>query len=129
MADEIAIPYLLYDDAQAAVDWLTDALDAECVQTQLDEAGNLFHAEVRIGKARIMLGDPGPEEAYGGPAQAKRIHAMVLVYVPEVDDIFAKAVAAGATPLAEPADKPWGDRTCGFIDPQGQHWYFHRAPA
>ena len=51
------------------------------------------------------------------------------VYVPEVDDLFAKVVAAGATVLAEPADKPWGDRTCGFIDPQGQHWYFHRAPA
>jgi PhnB protein len=94
------------------------------VDSQLDKQGKLFHADLRLSEARIMLGAPGPDARYAGPGDG-RIHAMMLVY----DDLFAKAVAAGATPLAEPADKPWGDRTCGFIDPQGQHWYFHRAPA
>ena len=128
MADECAVPYLLYDDAQAAVDWLIEALGCDLVETQLEKQGNLFHAELRLGDARIMLGDPGPDASYSGPKPGQPMHAMLLVYVPEVDELFARTVAAGAKVLDEPADKPWGDRTFGIKDPQGHCWYFHAHP-
>ncbi len=128
-SDLVAVPYLLYDDAQAAVDWFVEATGAEVVQTQLDKHGTLFHAEVRLGPARIMLGDPGPDPAYGGPQPGGRTAAMVLVYVDEVDALFERMVAASATVLAAPADQAYGDRSFGITDPQGHCWYFHKRGA
>ncbi|MCH2135492.1 MAG: VOC family protein [Phycisphaerales bacterium] len=119
MAQEAAIAYLLYDDAQAAVDWLVDVLGAVVTESQNDKQGDLFHAQMQLGEAVFMVGSPGPDPRYGGPRE-DRIHAMMLVYVPEVDELFTRLVDGGAAPLAEPADQPWGDRTCGVRDPQGQ---------
>ena len=127
MPPSLAVPYLLYDDAQAALDWVVEALGCTITDTQLDKSGALFHADVRLGEARIMLGAPGPDDRYGGPGTS-RIHAMVLVYVPDVDALFARVTTHGATVLAELTDTPWGDRTFGIADPQGQCWYFHQRP-
>ena len=96
---------------------------------QLDKHGPLLHAEGRLGPARIMLGAPGPDPAYGGPQPEGRTAAMVLVYVDEVDALFDRVVAAGATVLAELADKAYGDRLFGITDPQGHCWYFHKRSA
>ncbi len=37
----------------------------------------------------------------------------------EVDETFAKVVAAGAEPVMEPTTEPWGQRTCYIADPEG----------
>lgn len=49
-------------------------------------------------------------------------HFEIALYVDtfeEVDIEFAKAVAKGATPVLEPTDEPWGQRTCYIADPEG----------
>jgi PhnB protein len=46
-----------------------------------------------------------------------------MLYVPDVDTIFDRAVEAGATSLAAPADRPWGDRDGAVTDPGGNTWY------
>ena len=38
---------------------------------------------------------------------------------PDVDALFRHAVDAGATPLAEPHDAPWGQRVSHVADPNG----------
>lgn len=38
---------------------------------------------------------------------------------PEVDDLFARAVAAGAVPYLAPVSKPWGQRVAYVRDPDG----------
>ena len=40
----------------------------------------------------------------------------------QVDTAYAAAVAAGATPVAEPVDRPWGGRSAYFADPEGNRW-------
>ena len=40
----------------------------------------------------------------------------------EVDAAFAKAVSAGATPLAEPTKMHWGGYSSYFADPDGHVW-------
>jgi len=99
MPPSLAVPYLLYDDAQAALDWVVAALGFTITDTQLDKSGALFHAKVHLSEARIMLGAPGPNARYGG------------------------------TVLDKPSYKPWGDRTFGICDHQGQCWHFHQRPA
>lgn len=40
----------------------------------------------------------------------------------QVDASFAAAVAAGATPVAEPTDREWGGRSAYIADPEGNRW-------
>jgi hypothetical protein len=42
---------------------------------------------------------------------------MLSLDVPDVDGIFNRAVAAGATPIIAPYDAHWGDRYAEFRDP------------
>ena len=42
--------------------------------------------------------------------------------VPDIDKRFAHAVAAGATPVMQPADMFWGDRYGQLRDPFGVLW-------
>lgn len=39
--------------------------------------------------------------------------------VPDVDAAYAELVAAGATPVCSPVDRPWGQRTAYVADPDG----------
>jgi len=43
----------------------------------------------------------------------------VIVHVSDVDAVYRKAVAAGYTPEAEPADATWGERYFHICDPDG----------
>ena len=47
----------------------------------------------------------------------------------EVDATFDAAVAAGATPVAEATDRPWGGRSAFIADPEGNRWEITWGPA
>ncbi len=49
-------------------------------------------------------------------------HFEIALYVDtfeEVDKEYEKAISKGATPVLEPTDEPWGQRTCYIADPEG----------
>ena len=46
----------------------------------------------------------------------------------QVDIAFAAAVAAGATPVAEPVARDWGGRSGYIADPEGNRWEIAWAP-
>jgi len=116
-------PYLLYEDAGAAVDWLCNVFGMAERFRLVDEAGRLNHAEVTIGGDHvIMLGSPGGD--YQSPASSGHVHSQVYVYVDDVDAHFARAKAAGTTTLEEPVDQFYGDRRYGALDLEGHQWYF-----
>ena len=62
-----------------------------------------------------MLADALPPEY---PPTSSRIH----LYVPDLDAVYAQAMAAGATSVAEPADQFYGDRLARITDPHGNQW-------
>lgn len=70
--------------------------------------------ELRFGGSLVMVSDGG---GVHDPAPA-----FLIVYVGDVDAVFAGAVAAGATPVEEPEDMPWGDRRATFLDGWGNKW-------
>ena len=70
-------------------------------------------AEMRIGDSIVMVSD-APER--------DPIPAFLYVYVNDTDATFARAVAAGAAPLEEPADMPYGDRRGTVRDVWGNTW-------
>ena len=77
--------------------------------------GKVAHAELKIGDSVVMLADS--TEKY------PPIGSHLYVYLENVDSIFNRSLAAGATSIQEPADQFYGDRTAGFRDPTGNLWW------
>jgi PhnB protein len=47
----------------------------------------------------------------------------LLVYVPDVDAAYKRAIDAGATPMNPPANQDYGSRDGSVKDPAGNEWY------
>ena len=115
-------PYLLYEDAAAAIDFLTSAFGFEESMRMTDDDGRVTHAELHLGEDSVMLGYPG--EDYQSPKKADHRSGLVHVYVDDVDAHFERAKAAGAEIVLEPTDQEYGDRRYDAKDPEGQLWSF-----
>ena len=115
-------PYLLYEDAPAAVNFLTEAFGFREVHRTTGAAGGM-HVEMDVGRdgARIYLGAPGPH--FRGPATVGRT-SIVYVLVDDVNRHHDRAKAAGAEIVEELTDLPYGDRRYGCRDAQGHEWTF-----
>ena len=48
--------------------------------------------------------------------------AFLHLYVPDADQTYARAVAAGAHVIEAPAVMPWGDRRATVSDAWGNLW-------
>jgi PhnB protein len=117
-------PQLVFDNAAQAIDWYKKGLGAEEKSRALGPDGKVIHAELQIGDSRIMLND-----AMGGVKSAQAFGGSPIslwVYVPNCDELFNRAVAAGADvgpgPMGQLGDQFWGDRTGTVIDPFGYQW-------
>jgi PhnB protein len=115
-------PYLLYEDVDATLDWLTGAFGFTERVRMKGPDGKTNHAEVSLGDGVVMMGNPGP--GYQNPKRRGGATQLVYVYVDDVDKHCATARAAGARILNEPADQFHGDRTYGAEDPEGHQWSF-----
>ena len=95
------------------VDFVMHVFGAEELERVESRKG--FHIEVKIGDSVVVLevGEP--------PTTATR--ASVYVYVPDVDAAYDRAIQAGATSLAKPADKPYQERGAGILDSFGNTWW------
>ncbi|MEN3341857.1 MAG: hypothetical protein V7644_1261 [Actinomycetota bacterium] len=115
-------PYLLYEDAPAAVAFLTKAFGFREVRRTTGAAGGM-HVEMEVGAegALIYLGSPGG--GFRGPAAVGRT-SLLYVLVDDVDAHHERAKAAGATIVEELTDLPYGDRRYGCRDAQGHEWTF-----
>lgn len=115
-ADHTAVsPYLLVSDARALLDFLAATFAARELHRKMREDGSIMHAEVRIDDTVLMLGER--------PQRAPSLCGSVHVYVPDVDACYHRGLAAGASSVSPPADQPYGDRTAGLRDPQGNLWW------
>jgi PhnB protein len=108
-------PCLTVEGAAKLIDFLKAAF-AATVKERVDMPdGSVAHAEVRIGDSIVMLGDAKPE----WPA----VRTNLYLYVPDVDAVFAAAIAAGATVVREVRDEFYGDRSGGVKDTWGNQWF------
>jgi len=119
-------PYLLYEDGEAAITFLTEAFGFREVDRATGGAGGI-HVEMETGAhgGRVYVGSP-PGGQFRGPGAVGRT-SLVYVLVPDVDAHHDRAKAAGATITEELVDLPFGDRRYTCRDPQGHEWAFATA--
>ena len=121
-ADLTTTPYLCVHDGAAAIDWYVEALGAMEEFRVVGDDGLLGHAELKVDGARFMLSDEYPALGVVSPRTLGGTAMAIHLGVVDVDGAYARAVAAGATPLREPADQPHGARGGTLVDPFGHRW-------
>jgi uncharacterized glyoxalase superfamily protein PhnB len=109
-------PYLVVRGAQKSMDFLKKAFGAELAGEAIKRPdGSIMHATIKIGDCMVMMSD--------ATDQHPPMQSMLYVYVPDVDAVYRRAVAAGGTSVMEPADQFYGDRSGGVKDPAGNQWW------
>lgn len=108
-------PYLIVNGAAATIEFLKKAFGAVELLRVPDPSGRVMHAEVRVDDSVVMMGD----SAEGWPPVGAHVH----IYVPDVDAIYQRALAAGATSVQEPLKKQDADKRGGVKDAGGTTWW------
>ena len=118
------IPYLVYADAPAAVEFLCNAYGFEAGLLMEMGEGVLGHAELHLGDNVVFLATAFEEMGLASPKNLGGVHAQVMIYVDDVDAHYAHTKAAGAEITEAIADQFYGDRTYRTVDLEGHHWTF-----
>jgi PhnB protein len=121
---EGATPYLIINGASAAIDFYKKGFGATETMRIPAPGGKVGHAEIKIGKATIMLADESPEMDHKGPRSLGGSPVSLVIYVPNVDEFIKRAVDAGAKLIRSVEDKFYGDRSGSLEDPFGHQWHF-----
>lgn len=118
--------YLIVDDAARAIDFYARAFGAEeLYRLPMKDAGGrekIGHAEIRIGDTQLMLCDEWPEMDALGPNTRGGPTASFVLYGPDADAAWQRAVDAGAKPDRAVREEFWGDRMGTVVDPFGHKW-------
>jgi PhnB protein len=117
-----ATPYLCIKGAARAIEFYKEAFQAVEKLRVPGPGGKLMHAEIQIGDSSIMMGDEFPEMGAVSPQTLGGAGVSLLLYVEDVDAVFARAIAAGATERRPVQDQFYGDRSGTIIDPFGHVW-------
>ena len=108
-------PYLIVTNAAETLKFLAAVFDAKELRKFAGPAGRVVHAEVRVDDTVVML-------AEGGDAFPP-VPAHVHVYVPDVDAVYARALAHGAVSIQAPVKKEDEDKRGGVRDAGGTTWW------
>jgi PhnB protein len=116
-------PYMTVRNAAKAIEYYKQAFGAEEVSRMESPDGqSVMHAEIKIGDSHVMMSDEFPEWGVQGPHAYGGTASGLLIYVPNVDEVFDRAVSLGATVKMPVADQFWGDRYGKLEDPFGHSW-------
>lgn len=129
------VPFLGYEDAAAAIEWLERAFGfVEDRSARHEEDGTITHAELELDGATIYLSTPA---GYASPRTLRETSELArraydnpwvidghFVEVGDVGAHYERAVAAGATILREPEEPGIGARIYTAEDLEGHRWMF-----
>lgn len=107
------VPYLTFRSGDATVRLLTEVLGFEIVSDHRGDDGSIWHIELRRGDALVM-GGSGEELPGRSPG--------IYLVVDDVEGVYERAIAAGATSVYPPQDTEWGTRRARFLDADGHEW-------
>lgn len=118
-------PVLSYRDAIAAKKFLVDAFGFEerACYTREDDPNVVEHAELRwpLGGG-VMFGTTGKDDSAFG--QRTPGNDSVYVVCDDPDQLFERAVGAGAEVVRGLVDEDYGSRGFSVRDPEGNLWSF-----
>lgn len=117
-------PSLTLKDSKKGLEFYKKAFGAKVLDLLSSPDGKrTMHATMKIGDSILMMGDEMPNSECARSAETLGTSPVSFyIYVPNVDQAFKQAIAAGGTEVMPVMDMFWGDR-CGTLkDPFGYQW-------
>ena len=115
-------PYLIVEGAAQDIDFYKKVFGATELMRMPGPGGRIMHAEIKIGDSPVMLADESPANNALAPTSVGGTSVGIMLYVPDVDQVFNSAIAAGAKSERVVEDQFYGDRNGTFVDPFGHKW-------
>jgi len=115
-------PYLRVHNSAEAIDFYARAFGAKELFRLSEPSGRIGHAEIKIGPTTLMLADEYPEMGIKGPHSVGATTVSIHLHVSDVNRLFDRAVAAGATVVRPLQDQFYGERSGTVRDPFGHEW-------
>jgi PhnB protein len=107
-------PTLHVQGTDRLIDFIRQAFGADELE-RTAVAGVVVHAQLKLGDSVLELGEAR------GPVSP--MPCAIHYYVEDADAVYARALAAGATSIGAPSDRPYGDRAAEVADPFGNYWF------
>lgn len=116
----VVTPWIISKDTDGLVKFMTDVFGAKETpgSRMVGDDGKIAHVEVTIGDSPVMAFDAKD----GWPETP----AFLRLYVANVDETIARAVAAGAALVTRATDLAFGDRVARARDPWNNLWWIHQ---
>jgi uncharacterized glyoxalase superfamily protein PhnB len=119
-------PNISVSDARAAINFYEAALGAETLDV-ITAGDAVIHSDLILrsaaGESTFTVAAAFPPDSVA-PEPDAPTHASFTIPVEDTDAAHARAVGAGATSMAEPADWFEGFRQAAVRCPFGHRWYF-----
>lgn len=114
-------PFLAVRGAKEALAFYRDVFGARIVGAT-EFGGAVVHADLDFGCGLLQVGEPSPEYGLVPAPEGDDDCYSIGLYVPAVDEVVERAVAAGATVREAPSTFVSGDRFASIRDPFGVRW-------
>jgi PhnB protein len=108
-------PYFVVTGAKKMIDLLAQLFGARLMRHFERPDGAIMHAEIQIDDSIIMLGESSE--------QFQPTTFVMHVYVPDVDEVFEKALSLGCVSVEQPNEREGDPNRRGtFKDFAGNFW-------
>lgn len=108
-------PWVVTDDTGAFLDFVTHAFDGMELARVRTEDGLIGHGEIRVGDTVVLAFDRHEDWPH--------LPSLLRVFVSDADEVFARALSAGAQVVTSLADNAFGQRGGRVKDPFGNIWW------
>ena len=113
------VPYLFYDDADAAMDWYVRVFGFEDLGRWRDDAGKTQNGELRVGTTELWVDGSGKRK------DDDERPVWIGVWVDDVDAVYERVQAAGVA-CEPPVTREFGVQMLNVEDGMGYLWGFIR---
>jgi uncharacterized glyoxalase superfamily protein PhnB len=126
MPEPNMFPFLRYEDAPGAIDWLVHAFGFEKHMVVPGDNGSMAHAQLKLGPGYVMIGTGSDQSGEIGKAvdDFRHIKQGIYVNIQDIDAHYQRARAAGADITREIENTEYGSREYSCRDVGGYYWSF-----
>ena len=118
-------PRLAYEDERAAVEYLVRVFQFREIREACTDFGENLLAWLRVGDGVVMIGRANAEiHRIHSPRELGNTTVQMMVYVHDIDQHYAHAVAEGADITMPIEDAFYGERRYEATDAEGHRWHF-----
>ena len=121
------IPYLFSPDCDKHVDWIKNVFGGEVGDMYRTDDKKIMHCSVKVNNGFLYMCDSSCTQEFKCPPAGEPGGYLCHVNLADPDEIWKKAMASGATQIAELKTQFWGDYYGSFKDPYGFKWAVMKA--